>query len=271
MDILKHKLLNEVYNVIDNTTVGSYNFKKVRKNFLKRLVKDILDLKLDLKSFFLFNNEHLHKLVAYWHAQNNSVSTIRNKRSMIVWFLETLGSSVVLDTAKELDLKRLKQSKDFVYLSEDIIHKVHHPLTRTILDFQMYFGLTKLESIKINLNESLRDNELRISKKLAFNSNERFINIVSSNQKQAIESRIAFLQTNLSLLDLLPLRDIISFYDCELLLNNIPKKADLRKFFIQKNYINFQNKGFNKADTYEYLMKVTGFKTKNNLIRLAFS
>ena len=179
MDILKHKLLSEVYNVIDNATVGTHNFKKVRRNFLKRLVKDILDLKLDLKSFSFFNNDHLHKLVAYWHAQNNSVSTIRNKRSIIVWFLQELGSAISLDTAKELDLKRLKLPKDFVYLSEDIIHKVHHPLSRTILDFQMYFGLTKLESIKMDMTDAYKNShEIYVNSRLAFNSNERFINII---------------------------------------------------------------------------------------------
>ena len=79
-----------------------------------------------------------------------------------------------------------------------------------------------------------------------------------------------FVGENTSLLEFLPLRDIVHFYDCELLLNNIPKKTDLRKFFIHKHYISLQNQGCSNAEIYDHLMEITGFKTKENLLRLAF-
>jgi hypothetical protein len=209
MDILKHKLLKEVYSVIDSSNVGTHNFKKVRRNFLKRLVKDTLDLKLDLKSFYLFTNDHLDKLVAYWCNSGNSISTIVNKRAVIAWFLKELGSDLVLKTNEQLELKKIKKAKDFVYISEELRNKVYHPITLTILDFQLYFGLTKNESIKINLAESYNQHELEISSRLAFNSTERLIDVMTNKQKQAIESRLNLLNNKNTLLDLMPYEKII--------------------------------------------------------------
>ena len=191
MDILKYKLLKEVYSVIDRTNVGTHNFKKVRRNLLKRLIKDILDLKLDLKSFFLFTNDHLDKLVAYWIDSGNTVSTIMNKRAIIAWFLKELGYDITLKTSEELGLKKIKQAKDFVYISEDLRNNVYHPITLTILDFQIYFGLSKHEAININLVSAYTNtHEIYISSRLSFNSNERFVDIITDKQKQTINTRL---------------------------------------------------------------------------------
>lgn len=272
MDTLKHKLLKEVYSVIDSTKLGTRNFKKVRRSFLKRLVKDTLDLKLDLKSFNLFTNDHLDKLVAYWSELGNSVSTIINKRAIIVWFLSELKKTdVVLKTSEELGLKKIKKPKDFVYISEDIRNKVYHPITLTILDFQLYFGLTKNEAIKINLVDAYNQRELEISSSLAFNSKERSIRIMTNKQKQTIQDRLTLLGDKSTLLELMPYERVIDLYHSELVYNNIPTKADLRKFYIQSNFIKYQNKGLSKTEIYKELMDKTGFKDKNNLIKVAFS
>ncbi|WP_191092618.1 hypothetical protein [Francisella sp. SYW-9] len=271
MDNIKQKLLKEVFKVLDNNKQGTYNFKKVRKNLLQSITKDIIDLGIPIKSYLSFTNDHLIALLDYWHGKGNTVSTIMNKRAILVWFLKLLGSDINIPRAKDLNLTKLNQPKDFVYISEDIVHKVHHPLSHTILEFQLYFGLTKLESIKINLDEALKTKELYINKRLAFNSNDRFIPIVSDNQRQAIDNRLNYLNGKDTLLNIIPLYDIVALYHTELILNDIPKKADLRKFFIQKNYYNFQNKGSGKKEIYEQLLSLTGFRNKKDLIKVAFS
>ena len=267
---LKQKLLTEVYSVINATNSGTHNFKTVRRNFLKRLVKDILDLKLDLKSFYFFNNDHLDKLVAYWGGLDNSISTIRNKRSMLEWFLKILGSDVILAKASELNLKRTTLYQNNVYISERLIHQVYHPISRTILDFQLYFGLTKYESIQID-KDSCTKHGVRISQKLAFNSNEREILAVTYNQKQAIKDRQKLLQEKSSLLDVLSLRNLVKLYDQELLINGITSKTDLRRFYIQQHLVHLQNMKYEKKEIYQRLMERTGFKKIDSLLRLIYS
>jgi hypothetical protein len=267
---LKQKLLKEVYSVVNATNSGTHNFKTVRRNFLKRLVKDILDLRLDLKSFYFFNNGHLDKLIAYWSGLDNSISTIINKRSMLEWFLKMLDSDVILTKASEFNLKRNISSKKNVYITERLIHEVYHPISRTILDFQLYFGLTKYESIKIDAY-SCTKHALKISQKLAFNSNEREILAVTANQKQAIKDRLNLLQEKSSLLDVLSLRNLVKLYDQELLINGIASKTDLRKFYIQQHLVHLQNMKYGKKEIYKRLMERTGFKKIDSLLRLVYS
>jgi hypothetical protein len=272
MDInLKQKLLTEVYNVLNNTNSGTHNFKKVRRNFLKRLVKDILDLKLDLKSFYFFNNEHLDKLIAYWRGSGNSISTIVNKRSAIAWFLKMIKSDIQLTSAKRLGLQKSKSNNNSFYICDDIKHISYHPISRTILDYQLYFGLTKSESININLLESYKDNYLHINSSLAFNSHERWIPVITHEQTKALQDRFELLESKSNLFDLMPKWRIVNLYDAELLFSKIPVHTKLRKYFIQKQLINFQNQGMSQDDAYLHLMSLTGFKTKNHLLRLAYS
>ena len=268
---LKQKLLKEVYSVTDTTNSGTHNFKKVRRNFLKRLVKDILDLKLDLKSFYFFNNDHLDKLIAYWNDSGNSISTMINKRSTIAWFLKILKADVKLTSAKNLGLQKLKNHNINFYVCDDIKHITYHPISRTILDFQLYFGLTKLESININLFESYKNDDLYICSRLAFNSCERWIPVITNEQTKAIQDRLKLLGDKSHLFDLMPKWRIVNLYETELFFHKIPKHTKLRKYFIQKQLINFQNQGMSKDDTYLHLMSLTGFKTKNHLLRLAYS
>lgn len=271
MDSIKQNLLKEVFSVLDNNRQGTHNFKKVRKNALKAITKDIIDLKLSITSYFSFTNDHFTALLNYWHGKGNSVSTMMNKRSILVWFLELLGSDIELPRCQDVGLKKIKQPKDSTYVSEDILHNLHHPLSHTIAEFQLYFGLTKLESIKIDLKSSLQKKILNINTRLAFNSNDRSIAVVSEKQKQAIENRFNYLNGKASLLDLAPLEDIVALYHTELILIDIPKRANLRKYFIQRTYVNLQNRGIPKEEIYDHLMMLTGFRDKNNLIEVAFS
>jgi hypothetical protein len=270
MDTLKQKLLNEVYKVINSNNAGTHNFKINRRNFLKRLVKDILDLKLDIKTFSSFNSEHFNTLISRWKTKGNSNSTIINKIGMLKWFLNRLGLTITLPETSDLDLTRKDLFIPSPQIPEDLRHNIFHPICRTILDFQLFFGLTKNESIHLNLDTSLIGKELHISSRLAFNSNERFIFATSANQKEAIEYRYEVLKEHSLLLSLLQAPKIKELYEIELEYNNISKATNLRKYFIQKRFIQYQNKGISLQENYNLLMQETGYKTTRQLEKLVY-
>jgi hypothetical protein len=267
---IKYKLLNEVFNVLDNNRVGTPQFRHVRKNVLTSIVKDLIDLKLSITSLKSFSDYHFTALLTYWHSKGNSNSTIANKKAILKWFLNHIDINIEFPSNASLNLVR-DRTKPTAYISDDLIHNIYHPINRTVLDFQLFFGLSKTESIRINLTEALSKSELQINRKLAFNSNERFISIIGDKQKQTIQYRLQVLGDHPTLLSILKERQIIDFYNTELQYNNIPDKTDLRKYFIQKRLAIYQNQGFSKKICYEALMRDTGYKCKTALMRVAFA
>ncbi len=121
--------MTEIYSVINNQNQGTSSYRYVRRTALKSIVKDLLDLKLNLYTFNHLNNNHFDSLLRHWQAKGNSVSTIRNKKAILSWFLSSLGNKLNLPANSELQLYR-DESKPYTHIHEELIHDIYHPYNR---------------------------------------------------------------------------------------------------------------------------------------------
>ena len=270
-ETLKYKLLKEVFSVLNNSNQGKPSYKEKRRLFLQKLVKEVLNLKLDIKSFYYFNETHFYILLSLWKQQGNAVSTTINKISYLKWFLNKLDIEFYIPPYKELNLVKPRQKIVHGYITKDQLQKLQNTIVISVIDFQICFGLTRQESIRIDLTQAKRGNELFINRKLAFNSNDRIISIVSLEQKQAIEERFKILDEHKTLIDMLSETNIIKLINIELEIINVNPKSDLRRFYILDRYYKYQTAKFSDKEIYDFLIQDTGFKTKDALLKVIYS
>ncbi len=121
------------------------------------------------------------------------------------------------------------------------------------------------------MRKSYSGREIYISNKLAFNSNDRIINVISQKQKDAIKYRYSVLKEYNSLTEMLDEKKLLSFYNTELQINNISKDVDLRKLFIQSQISKYKATGMSEKLYVREIMAETGFKTVTQLIKVAYS
>ena len=268
MDILKFKLYKEIYKVTNSSKTGSPDYKNVRRNTLRQIASDIICLKLDLRSFHQFSIEHFNALLAYWKQYHKAHSTIMNKIAVLKWYLANINIHLDIPKSKALGLSKKNTIRQYAVITEDLKHKIYHPIDRTVLDFQLYFGLTRYESVNLPYPS---DNEIYVDSKIAHNSNSRYITAISKEQRAAIKYRQKVLDDKKCLTDILESRYILEMYGHELRAAGVDGFTDVRKFYLQQRIIFLEKLGYSEKETYQHIKEETGLKDKYHIKKVAFA
>lgn len=258
MKYLKLKLLKEVFAVTDKVTQGTPTYRVQRKNVLVRIVDDLMYLSIAQQSLKLINAEHLQKLVDHWRKNNNSISTIRNKISILKWFILSTGTEPDFPTLKAMSLQRPK-NKVRAYIDASISDQVFNPLVKSIIDLQFQFGLSHLEAMRIDLGSAIQNDDLFISRKIAHNRKSRYISIMSKSQKLAIKDRQGLTHTHPTFTDIIPEPLLISLYKAELYQCGIKERVDMRHYYARNKLAELERKKVDKDKAYKMVMSDMGF------------
>ena len=264
---IKHNLIGEVLKVYKSNRHGSPTHRRERQRTLINMINDLIYLGIAPPYFQQFNEQHLSDLIAYWRKNGNSVSTIRNKIGVLKWFFKQKGIEIAYPMIKTSHLAQQNQQSSIPSVSPDLITRVHHPFVRTIIEFQFYFGLTKMEAARIDLTNAMRSDELYIARHLAHNKKERFIPVATDKQQQAIDYRRKILDRN-RLIDELPERMLMNLYLAELYYCGVHKSFDLRVYFANQKLALLERQGLTENQAYRIVMGEMGFITKANFQRL---
>lgn len=158
--------------------------------------------------------------------------------------------------------------RQYAVVTEDLKHKVYHPIDRTVLDFQLYFGLTRYESVNLPYPS---DNEIYVDSKIAHNSNSRYITAINKAQRDAIKYRQKVLDDKKCLTDMLESKYILEMYGHELRAAGVNGFTDVRKFYLQQRIIFLEKLGYSEKETYQHIKEETGLKDKYHIKKVAFA
>jgi Phage integrase, N-terminal len=228
----KSELIREIDRAFAFERTGSALTRLWKKSTLMIVVNDLVSLGIAPLSLFHINAEHARGLITYWQKQELQDKTILNRLSVVRQFLRKKKNLIPPNANLPLPCPAKKELKK-VFFSTDLIEKPEHSFSRSILAFQLYFGLTKAESMRIDLGVSIDQKSLLIARSLAYNGKDRCIPILTSEQHQAIQVREALVGQKSRLIDICPESDLRALFKADLMIKQMDPNAPFRAYYLQ--------------------------------------
>ena len=266
----KQHLIEEVFQVVRTARQASPRYRRERQQVLIHIVNNLITLGIAPATFQALSPSHIRALLNYWHSRGNTVSTVRNKLGILKWFLASQGIKLDWPTSQPLAASLSAATHQArPYVTTALLDQVAHPLTRTLLAFQFYFGLTKLESARLDITTAIRASEIYISRHLAHNHKERYVPIITRTQCDSLDERRHILQGAGCLTDRLPERMLLNLYAAELYHCGITTRVDLRLCYVQCQLAQLASKGVPQHKAYQLIMEALGFQDKHKFRQFA--
>ena len=213
----KFDLIKESDTVLAQLRRGSPNTQRKRKREIRQFINELIRLGIAPPKLSGINQAHIESIVTHWKARSLSITTIIPKLSVLRQFFSLASPKLEIPNNKTLKLSRnLKAPSSLLIQDLEIaLKQVETRLTHSIIAFQLYFGLTKMESIRINLKYARREDYLLIDRELATNGKDRYIPTLTLQQEKALEERLKLLDGKETLGKLLPEADTVALYKAE--------------------------------------------------------
>ena len=228
-----HTLFDEINLVLKYDKSGKAKWRQVRVQILKRIVRDLITIKLLPPNWNCLNNDHLFRLINHWRKQKLTESTITTYLAAIRYFFKNakVNNNIASNTALGV-FRKYCRSKQSIHIED--YHKILHPYIKCILGFEFLFGIHRVEAIKIRTMDNLLiDNKLWVSRNISFNGVERFVPIMTEEQNNLIELFKATLPKEQSMLDRIDQRVLMALYKAELATINLDSTQQHRKHYVK--------------------------------------
>ena len=250
---IKAILTHEYINILTGKRKGSYLTKKKFYITIKSITAELIQLKCAPKHWHALYDEQIIKLVKFWQNKGIKGSTMATRLSVLRSFLALANIKINFPSNAALGVKITK--KRYCKNSDNFsLSKIYHPITKTIIDFEMQFGLNKFESIKTVVNTVTANDNLTIYRDASHNHQDRIIPILTKEQQEAITARLNILQGKDSLTQIAPCATILKLYSGELGLLNITDDSYFRTIYAKRRFAilikdNPENKALNILQT----------------------
>lgn len=251
-------LINEFDTVLTMRRKGSPSTKENHRIKLLAITDDLTQMNCLPQSWSELNNDTVKNLVACWKEGGNKNTTIANKLGLLRTLITEIGkgaclfdnNSTFIAPRKPLILDKLPELK---------LGKVEINVIKNIMDFEVNFGLTKTEAVKLDNKMLLREAEqgLTIYRTIAHNGKRRTVPINTDKQRQVIATRLGLLEqkrfAKSASLILTLYRATAAFYD-------IP--GYLRRYYINNRSIELKKEHISKGAIVQTLQSELGITTK---------
>jgi site-specific recombinase XerD len=183
----KHSLRQIASQYLDHDNRGSPRGKKYRRFVILRMIEDLFVLGIAPSNWTNLTSIHLQQLIQHWHKKKVKPSTLMNYMTIIRKFLNHVGHNAQDIDNLSLGLQNKKSQKKTRKFSIDLLEKINDPVTRVLVGFQIHFGLTLSEAMRILLGVHIQEHELLLTREITFNSKDRKIPIRSEVQIKLIQ------------------------------------------------------------------------------------
>ena len=213
----KQNCIKDINYYVNSIAKGAEQSRYKRKIVLYAMVDDLLHLGLLPQKLSQLKDDYIFSLIEHWKSKELSSDTIRGRISILRKIMADMYN-IQIPTNKDFNFKASKFTKQSqMNVSKDVLELVHNPIVKSVLAFQIYFGLTKRESIKINLSTAIMSDDLQIHADLATNKKTRFIPILTKTQKEVIDYRCELLGSKHQMLtDRMPETMIVQLLNAEI-------------------------------------------------------
>ncbi len=192
----KHSLRQIASQYLDHDNSGSPRCKKYRRFVILRMIEDLFVLGLAPSNWPSLASSHLQQLIQHWQKKKVKPSTLRNYMTIIRKFLCHVGHDAKNIDNISLGLQTKKPKKKTYKSPVNSLDKMNEPISKVLLGFQISFGLTLSEAMRILPGVHIQENELLLTREITFNSMDRRIPIRSEAQIKLIQAFNALTQGN---------------------------------------------------------------------------
>ncbi len=244
----KLQLLNECNRVLATSHRGSPTTRHWRQKTLHKMINQWVRLKMAPTTLRAVTSEHFQALVRLWEKKGLTPESRAKQISVLRFFYRLTDWGVRVPSNREMGIVLKPTGVDqLIAPPGEVLPRVHHPFTRTLLEFQYYFGLMKTESIRLDLcmayQEASTTQTLLIDRSLAYNKTDRLIPIVSPEQLQAIKARRDLVEQQGVLADRYSEVALSQLMDIDLASVNINPKQNFRRYYAQQRFYNLLAEG----------------------------
>lgn len=192
----KHSLRQIANQYLDHDNGGSPRDKKYRRFVILRMIEDLFVLGLAPSNWSCLTPIHLQQLLQHWHKKKVKPSTLMNYMTIIRKFLCHVGHKAENIDNLSLGLQTKKIKKQTRKSPANLLDKVNDPIAKILLGFQIHFGLTMSEAMRILPEVHIQEHELLLTREITFNSKDRKIPIRSEAQRKLIQDFNTLTQGN---------------------------------------------------------------------------
>lgn len=187
-------LKKEYHNAINNKRRGTLATKTKYTNVMNNITFELSKTNSLPIHWSEVNNQTIDVLIQRWKAIGNSDKTISNKLGILRHVIKGLTGGYCnfdanLNFVEPIKPKIIKPLNpiDLDIIQDDIV--------RNIMEFELNFGLTKTEAMKLNntIQLSSAKNEITILRTIAHNQKRRTVPITNAKQRDIVQSRLALI------------------------------------------------------------------------------
>jgi hypothetical protein len=175
--------------VFNQQKQGSLVTKREQQRVISSIISDLAQLKDLPESLERITVAHVKKLVDFWRHQGLATATIGNKLAVLRRFNQLAQFNLEIPNNQDLNSIKAAATPLKIILPEDYEKTIFHPITRSVIDLQWHFGLTKLEAMRLNPNCAQIDGFLLIERTIAHNRQDRMIPVITKNQADRLHER----------------------------------------------------------------------------------
>jgi hypothetical protein len=232
----KAQLRIQAERYLNEDNRGSYRDKKYRHFVIHKMIDGLFFIRDLPPKWHALTSIQIQKLVSYWQKKKIKTATIMKYLTVIRKFLKTINHLLLGIDNISLGLLLKKFSKKSTKISEDFFLSLSEPIAKLLIKFQVYFGLTLSESMRLIPDIHIQEQGIWVTREIASNSQDRVIPVRSDSQNEIIQELMALIKGNQSLISAFGYDAVRHIYRTNLASNHLPSKNTYRYWYAQMIY-----------------------------------
>ena len=184
----KNQLRQQVDQYCYHDHTGSFRAKKHRHFVLHKMIRDLYHIGHVPPKWHAVTHDHIVQLVAHWQKEEINPKTIMKYMTVIRRFFQSIDHSIRNISNQHLGIKSTQLRAKTILFSNNHLEILKNPIAKIVLEFQIYFGLTLSEAMRLNPAIHIQENALWITRDIATNSHDRRIPVRNDRQAEVIIS-----------------------------------------------------------------------------------
>ncbi|MBA3536666.1 MAG: hypothetical protein H0T84_08670 [Tatlockia sp.] len=223
----KSHLRQQVDNFCRHDHSGSNRSRKHRHFVLHKMIRDLFHIGSVPLKWHAITRDDIHRLVIHWQKENIKPSTIMKYMRVIRDFFQKIEHIIPEISNKNLGITKQKRPAKTVHFSKDFLDKLSNPIAKILLEFQIYFGLTLSEAMRLSPDVHIQEHSVWITRDIATNSLDRMIPI-RTNEQLEITKSFLILCSEQNLISTFGYHPVRHAYNTELKVRGLPSSKSYR-------------------------------------------
>lgn len=181
----KSQLRQQVDQYCKHNHTGSFRAKKHRHFVLHKMIRDLYHIGHVPSKWHAVTHDHMVRLVAHWQKEEIKPKTIMKYMPLIRRFFQSIDHTIDNISNQNLGIKCAQLRSKTILFPNNHLEILKNPIAKIVIEFQIYFGLTLSEAMRLNPAIHIQENSLWITRDIATNSHDRRIPVRNDKQAQA--------------------------------------------------------------------------------------